>query len=173
MSAQDSGVRPDGRESADHREESADERADRNWSEILQELRVSQTGTQIIAGFLLAVAFQPRFADLDTVQSITYGALVGVATISTALSVSAVALHRGTFRRHEKPITVRIGSRLLAIEVTSVAILAVGVAFFLFDVAFGRIAGVIAGAAATMLVGGLTLVLPRRARAIGRRTLQD
>ena len=49
----------------DGRDESVNERMDRNWNEILQELRVTQTGTQILTGFLLAIAFQPKFADLD------------------------------------------------------------------------------------------------------------
>ena len=41
----------------DGRDETPYERADRNWNEMLQELRVLQTGAQILAGFLLALAF--------------------------------------------------------------------------------------------------------------------
>src|SRR5690606_7271715 len=52
----------------DGRDETSNERADRNWEELMQELRVMQTGTQVLSGFLLAVAFQPRFADLDDLQ---------------------------------------------------------------------------------------------------------
>ena len=47
------------------RNETDDERYDRNWVEILQELRVTQTGTQIISGFLLTLAFQKRFSRID------------------------------------------------------------------------------------------------------------
>ena len=50
---------------ADGRDETLDERMDRNWNEMLQELRVTQTGTQILTGFLLAIAFQNRFTELD------------------------------------------------------------------------------------------------------------
>ena len=46
---------------SDGRDESLNEKMDRNWNDILQELRVTQTGTQILTGFLLAIAFQPRF----------------------------------------------------------------------------------------------------------------
>ncbi|MDH6580470.1 hypothetical protein P3T29_006162 [Kitasatospora sp. MAP5-34] len=46
------------------REETAEERADRLWSEMLQEVRGCQTGAQILFGFLLSVAFTPRFASL-------------------------------------------------------------------------------------------------------------
>ena len=47
----------------DGRDETPTQRADRNWGEVLQELRVLQTGTQILTGFLLALAFQQTFAD--------------------------------------------------------------------------------------------------------------
>ncbi|GAA1828005.1 hypothetical protein JOF54_001982 [Microlunatus capsulatus] len=61
-----------GAEADDGREESPNQRLDRNWIEILQELRVTQTGTQVLTGFLLAVAFQPRFDDLETYQQRIY-----------------------------------------------------------------------------------------------------
>ena len=50
------------------RHETPDERADRNWNELLQELRVSQTGVQLLAGFLVTLPFQSRFAELDSFQ---------------------------------------------------------------------------------------------------------
>nr|WP_242864674.1 DUF6328 family protein [Microbacterium testaceum] len=48
----------------DGRPETPAQRADRNGTDVLQELRVLQTGTQTLTGFLLALAFQPAFADL-------------------------------------------------------------------------------------------------------------
>jgi len=56
----------------DGRDESVNERMDRNWNEILQELRVTQTGTQIFTGFLLTIAFQQRFGDLTTVSTYSW-----------------------------------------------------------------------------------------------------
>lgn len=60
----------------DGRDETQNERMDRNWNELLQELRVTQTGTQILSGFLLTLVFQPRFASLDALQRGLYVALV-------------------------------------------------------------------------------------------------
>src|SRR5699024_8412941 len=54
------------------RHETKDERSDRNWGELLQELRVTQTGAQILTGFLLTVPFQSRFTELDDVQVTAY-----------------------------------------------------------------------------------------------------
>ncbi len=69
----------------DGRDETENERADRNWEELLQELRVMQTGTQILTGFLLAVAFQPRFTEMDEFQRDLYVVLVALAAIATIL----------------------------------------------------------------------------------------
>ncbi|GAA2248648.1 hypothetical protein GCM10010145_14960 [Streptomyces ruber] len=41
--------------------ESPRERVNRRWNEVLQETRVTQTGVQILFGFLLSVAFTPLF----------------------------------------------------------------------------------------------------------------
>lgn len=77
----------------DGRDETPNERADRNWTEVLQELRVMQTGTQILAGFLLTLAFQPAFADLSTGQRVFSLVLLVLATLSAiaALLVGVVA----------------------------------------------------------------------------------
>ena len=84
---------------ADGRDETRNERADRNWDELLQELRVMQTGTQILTGFLLAVAFQPRFEDMDELQRDLYVVLVGLAALATILALAPVGMHRATFGR--------------------------------------------------------------------------
>src|SRR6187551_117438 len=91
----------------DGRDETLNERMDRNWNEILQELRVTQTGTQILTGFLLAIAFQSKFDDLTTFQVRVYLILVITAVLTTATGLAPVNLHRGLFRKHAKPMVVR------------------------------------------------------------------
>ena len=54
------------------RDETPTERLDRNWGDLLQELRVSQTGVQLLTGFLLTLPFQSRFAELDRVEQNIY-----------------------------------------------------------------------------------------------------
>jgi hypothetical protein len=149
----------------DGRHETESERSDRNWGEILQELRVTQTGSQILSGFLLTVAFQERFTHLDTYQYAVYGVLVGLAALSTLLGLATVSLHRAQFHHHRKKAVVRWGSRLLAITITVVGILSAGVVLLIFDVVFGRMAGVIAGAVALVFVVVLLMVIPRAVRA--------
>ena len=64
------------------------DRLSRNWNEILQKLRVTQTGSQILTGFLLTLPFQQRFSDLDTFQVSVYLVLVVVATLTTVVSLT-------------------------------------------------------------------------------------
>ncbi|MDY0830071.1 DUF6328 family protein [Microbacterium sp. BG28] len=148
----------------DGRDESANERADRNWDELMQELRVMQTGTQILTGFLLAVAFQPRFTDLDALQVALYISLVVLAGLSTLLALAPVTLHRSVFARRMKPALVRMAARIVAIDLAVIALLSVGVTALIVDVALGRTAGAVALIGGAVLVVALWVVLPRRFR---------
>lgn len=149
---------------SDGRGESANERFDRNWEEILQELRVTQTGTQIISGFLLAIAFQQRFSQLNDRQVTTYLALVILAASATAVGLAPVSLHRTLFRRHQKERVVVIGDRLLRVTLLLVALLTGGVVMFIFDVVTSLLAGIIVGTVIFALLLFVLVVLPRSAR---------
>ncbi|MCA1480743.1 hypothetical protein I6F37_38100, partial [Bradyrhizobium sp. NBAIM08] len=84
------------------RDETEAERLDRNWNDILQELRVMQTGTQLIAGFLLTLPFTMRFAELDAFEEDLYLGLVLLAGLTLALLLTPVAIHRRLFGEHVK-----------------------------------------------------------------------
>ncbi|WP_159622348.1 DUF6328 family protein [Ruania rhizosphaerae] len=142
------------------RHESAEQRADRNWDELMQELRVTQTGTQILTGFLLTLPFQQRFTELRSDQVIVYLCLVVLGMATTALAVAPVSIHRMLFQRRRKPQIVRLGNRLAKVALATLAALVVGIALFVFDVVLGRTAGVIAAAAALVLAGVLWALLP-------------
>lgn len=145
----------------DGRNETRIERADRNWDDILQELRVTLTGTQVITGFLLALAFQQRFSDLSAAQVDLYLVLVGLAALSTALGVAPVILHRTFFRHPAKDHVVILGNRLLLAELIVVGLLAIGVTGFIFDFVIGGPAGVIAAAVSSLVILALWVVLPQ------------
>lgn len=156
----------------DGRTETRNERSDRNWSDILQELRVTQTGTQIVSGFLLTLAFQPRFAELDGFQTGTYLGLVLMAAACTALGLAPVALHRTLFGRHEKPEAVAIADGLLRTTLILVALLTTGVVFFIFEVTVGLGLAIAAGALVLVLMIVLLGALPRMVRARARASVR-
>jgi hypothetical protein len=97
------------------REETEEERADRQWSELLQELRVAQTGVQILFGFLLAVVFQPRFADLSEVDRDIYVVTVVLGSATVAALIGPVTYHRLLTGRRMKPETVIWASRMTVV----------------------------------------------------------
>ena len=144
--------------------ETEHDRLERNWSELLQELRVIQTGTQILTGFLLTVAFQPRFATLDPYQVTTYLGLVIVAGSTTALGLAPVSLHRTLFRRRAKGTIVRITNRILQVTLFGVALTLSGTLLLIFDVVIGRSAGIVAGVVALTLITATWVLLPIGAR---------
>jgi hypothetical protein len=152
----------------DSRDESDDERADRNWAELLQELRVTQMGVQILTGFLLTLPFQQRFGDLDRTQVTIYLCLVVLSVLATGLLVAPVALHRLLFRKHLKTRLVTSADRLARVGLVVLALVVAGTALLIFDVVVGLAAGVTAAVGALVVFALLWVALPlalvRRAR---------
>ena len=145
---------------SDGRDESVNERMDRNWNEILQELRVTQTGTQIFTGFLLTIAFQQRFSDLTTFQTRVYLILVIAAVLTTALGLAPVNLHRALFRKGAKVTIVQIAHVMMRFTLVGVAIMLIGTVLLIFDLVIGRTAALIM-AGMTLLAVIILAMLPR------------
>ena len=150
---------------ADGRDESAAERADRNWNEVLQELRVMQTGTQILTGFLLALAFQPAFADLTGSQRAVYLSLVVLSALSSIVALAPVALHRMLFQQRAKPQVVAYGHAALVTALVTVSVLLVGVVGFVFDVVLDGTAALVSVIALTLVILTLWVAAPLSIRA--------
>ncbi len=141
-------------------EETKDERLTRNWNELLQELRVTQTGSQILAGFLLTVPFSSRYETLTDTQVRIYLLVICGAVLSTGFVVAPVAFHRLLFRQRERDwlvsaanLTARVGLLLLAATSS-------GVLFLIFDVTVGGTAALVALVAALVFFVLLWAVLP-------------
>ncbi|HEY6743662.1 MAG TPA: DUF6328 family protein [Lapillicoccus sp.] len=147
---------PDG----DQRDETATERADRNWDELLQELRVTQTGIQILSGFLLTLPFQQRFTALDGPLRTLFLVAVALATVSTGLVVAPVAAHRMLFRKHQKIALVETSDRLAKLGLACVGVTVVLVLALVFGFVLGDSAAFVAGGVALVVFLALWLVVP-------------
>lgn len=97
------------------RDETAEERADRMWGELIQEVRVAQTGVQILFGFLLTVVFTPKYAQLEHADQVIYIVTVVLGAAATGALIGPVALHRVVSGRRVKPEAVRWAARLTLI----------------------------------------------------------
>ncbi|MFC9769947.1 MULTISPECIES: DUF6328 family protein [unclassified Pseudarthrobacter] len=142
------------------RNETREEQLDRNWAELLQELRVLQTGVQILAGFLLTLPFQSRFEDLDSFQVTLYLANVVVAALTTAFILLPVSVHRRLFRKRLKETLVSSADSITKIALGGIALLSAGTAALVFDVTAGRQAGLTAGGALMAVMVVLLVYVP-------------
>lgn len=146
------------------RQETEDERLDRNLAELLQELRVALPGVQVLFAFLLAVPFQQNFTQITAFQEKTYFVTLLCTAISATLLISPTAYHRLTFRLQQKKELVHVSNRLSIVGLGFLALAMTGAIVLITDVLFGAIAtaffGIAAGAMFVLLWG----VLPLRRR---------
>ncbi len=145
----------------DHdRNETPTERLDRNWDELLQELRVTQTGVQLLAGFLLTLPFQQRFATITESQRTAYLVALASAIVATTLLVAPVSAHRLMFRRHAKHQLVGFADGAARVGLVTLSISIVSATYLIFDVVVGRGAAFTAAAAAIVVFVVNWLVIP-------------
>lgn len=135
-------------------------RADRNFNELLQEIRVLQTGSQILAAFLVVLPFQSRFAELDEVQVRWYLGVLTLSLLIVAVLLTPVAIHRALFGRRIKDEIVLAVGRIVRIALVLLSLLLVGVAVLVVDVVVGRGAALAAGVAAAAIVLVLQVLVP-------------
>jgi hypothetical protein len=142
------------------RDETAAERLDRNWVDLLQELRVVQTGVQLLSGFLLTLPFSQRFADLDVWQTRLYLAVVLVAALAVGVTLTPIVVHRRVFGRQVKERVVKTGHVLTQVVMVLLAVIIVGICTLIFSVVVGWPAALVVGTAATLVLVGLLGVVP-------------
>jgi hypothetical protein len=149
-------------------EETELQRWQRNFTELLQELRVAQTGVQILFAFLLILAFTPVFSAADGFMQAVYLVALLSAAASAALIIAPVAYHRILFRRHQKPLLVRHANRMAFGGLMLVIVSMVSAVLLATDVVLPRGAAVavaaLTGAWFILLWGILPLRLRRSIR---------
>ncbi len=136
------------------------QRLDRNWLSLLQELRVVQTGVQLLTGFLLTLPFQPRFDALSATMQAIYLATVGSSVAATVLLEAPVALHRLLFRRHRTVFVVAAAHKFAYTGLLLMGMALTGVTVIIFGTVAGPVAGAIAGACAVLAQLGFWVLFP-------------
>ena len=144
--------------------EPARERVNRRWNEVLQETRVTQTGVQILFGFLLSVAFTPLFRELETPDKVIYVMTVVFGAAATGSLIAPVSIHRFLSGQRMKDEVVEAAGRLMVCGMVLLA-LTIGCTLLLI------LRFVVPGVLAEVLVGAVMLwfglcwyVLPLRLR---------
>ena len=150
---------------AEARGETPMQRADRAYGEILQEVRVAQTGVQILFAFLLALAFQARFGDITSFQRGAYVVTLMLCAGATALLIAPAAFHRVIYRRRLKQHLVKVANRLAISGLVLLLLSMVSAVLLIMDVALGLVPAIILAAVVLAWFTMWWFVLPLRTRA--------
>ncbi|MGQ0480453.1 MAG: DUF6328 family protein [Pseudonocardia sp.] len=145
---------------ARHRGEGALQRADRNFADLLQELRVTQTGVQILFAFLLGMCFTPRFDRVTEFQRDIYLVTLVCSALTAALLIAPVAAHRLQFQRGRKAELVRIVHRCVLAGLAALLVTVTGAILLVLDVVLGGRWAVVGASVVAGCFVALWLVLP-------------
>src|SRR3569833_693850 len=127
----------DGARAEQDRDETGMERWDRNFVELLQELRGAQTGVQILFAFLLTLPFTNRFGEVGDRDKVVYVITLVAAATATALLIAPVSENRQVFRKGRKPQLVRTASSLAQGGQAALLVAMIGAVFHKLDVVAG------------------------------------
>jgi Family of unknown function (DUF6328) len=122
---------------ARERGESPLQRADRAYGEILQEVRVAQTGVQILFAFLLTLAFTNRFRSVTPFQRDVYVVSLMLSAAATALLIAPAAFHRVVYRRKLKQHLVQSANRLALAGLGLLVLAMTSAVLLILDVVLG------------------------------------
>jgi hypothetical protein len=142
------------------RSETETERLDRNWSSLLQELRVVQTGVQLLTGFLLTLPFQQRFDLLDGQMRVVFLASVSCAMAASVLLIAPVGIHRILFRQRRLRTLVSAAHRLAYAGLILLGLALVGMTVIIFYAVAGQSAGIAAGSVALAAFAAFWVIVP-------------
>jgi hypothetical protein len=142
------------------REETPQERSTRKWNEMLQELRVAQTGVQVLTGFLLTLPFSSRFDEIEQAEKVAYLITVSASILAAGFLISPVAFHRVLFGKHEKEWLVEAANQAARAGLTLLAVTMCGVVFLVFSLVVDRTSAYVASGVTLAVLAGLWLVVP-------------
>lgn len=144
------------------REETEQERLNRQLDQLLNELRVAMPGVQVLFAFLLTVPFQERFVEATSFQRDVYFATLLASAAASALFIAPTAYHRLMFQAGDKRRLVAISSRLAVAGLACLAVAMNGAVLLVTDVLFdGTTAAITTAASGALFLGlwfGLGLV---------------
>lgn len=143
----------------------------REWSEILNEIRVALPGVQLLFGFLLAAPFTDAFREMSDIIRYGYFTCFLTTTASCAFLIAPSVYHRLHWRRdvRDKETMLRTCNRLAIVGVVLLA-MAMTSAVYVISVAIaGRAAAVLVSVASGLLFAALWFALPLLRRSAERQ----
>lgn len=142
------------------RGETEQQRIDRNFTELLQEVRVAQTGVQILFAFLLGLAFTQRFTELGAGGDVVYLATLLLAALAAGLLIAPVAFHRLVYARRLKRQVVEVGHRCALAGLGALVLTLAGAVHLAAALVVGGLFAPLLAAGLAVVLGCLWFVLP-------------
>jgi hypothetical protein len=142
------------------RDETEAERIDRNFQELLGELRIALPGVQVLFAFLLTVPFAQGFTSLTAFERKLYLIVLLLTALATALLIAPTAYHRVLFRRGYKPEILFFANRATMAGLAVLALAMAGAILLITHVIFSEAAAIVVGAASLLVFASLWYLLP-------------
>jgi O-antigen/teichoic acid export membrane protein len=146
------------------------ERLDRHWNEMLQELRLAQTGTQILFAFLLSIAFTNRFQDADAFTHDVFVVTLVAAAFAVGLLLAPVAFHRMVFQKQLRDRMIPIAHHLASGGMVFLVVAMCGGVLLAIDAILDRTVALVIVAVVALWFIGFWYVLPTYVRRTSRPT---
>lgn len=124
-------------------DETAGERLDRHWNELLQELRLAQTGTQILFAFLLSIAFTNRFQDADRFTHDVFAGTLVASALAVGLFLAPVSFHRIVYQQRIRDRMIPIAGHLASAGLVFLILAICGGVLLAIDVVLSRTAALV------------------------------
>lgn len=147
-----------------YEEETEKQRLARNVNELLGELRVAQTGVQILFGFLLAVVFTPLFRKASDFEQGLHLAAVLLAVLATAMLSAPAAWHRVLFRSGRRYEILQYGNRLVLVGLVCIALAVTATIALMVKVIFGLVPMIVIATLVALLFIAVWFFAPLRLR---------
>jgi hypothetical protein len=151
------------------RNETPLQRCDRNLVELLQEVRVVQTGVQVLFAFLLMAPLSARFPELSGGQRVEYFVTLLASGAAAVLLMAPTAHHRILFRCGDKEHLVKVANRYTLVGLACVGLSMLGALLFVTGMLFPAPLAVATSTCAALLVVWCWAIAPllRRRRVTG------
>lgn len=128
------------------------EELDKEWIELLNELRVILPGVQVLFAFLLAAPFSQRFGEVTEVQKNAFFASLLFTTISAGLLTAPTTFHRLRWRHGDKEKMLEIMNRLTIAGGVFLALAMTAAFYVVSDVVFGGVIAMVWTALIAMIL---------------------
>jgi Family of unknown function (DUF6328) len=144
------------------RDETEEERLDRNLQEFLGELRVALPGVQVLFAFLLVVPFNQRFGEITDFQKTVYFVTLLLTAAASVCLIAPTAQHRVEFRAQHKEQILFMANRLAILGLGFLAIAMTGAILLITDVLYGSTTTLIVTVAVGLAFALLWYLIPVR-----------